>query len=65
MGLRLVIDGESYIGEIPDGLDVLHHCDNPACVRPDHLFLGTKSDNITDSVRKGRHRNGVSMGVSR
>ena len=39
---------------------VLHHCDNPACVRPDHLFPGTRTDNSNDKVRKGRAR-GASM----
>lgn len=42
-------------GEIPDGKCILHLCDNPACVRPDHLFLGTKSDNNTDRANKGRN----------
>ena len=41
-------------GPIPDGLDVLHSCDNPPCVRPDHLFLGTQLDNIADREAKGR-----------
>lgn len=47
---------EMAYGPIPHGLFVCHHCDNPACVRPDHLFVGTNNDNIQDSVRKGRRR---------
>ena len=43
-------------GEIPKGLCVLHHCDVPACVRPDHLFIGSQADNVLDCIKKGRHR---------
>jgi hypothetical protein len=41
-------------GEIPTGLQVLHHCDNPPCINPDHLFLGTNTDNVHDCIAKGR-----------
>lgn len=45
---------EEANGPIPDGMFVLHHCDNPACYEPTHLFLGTHQDNMADMAAKGR-----------
>jgi len=54
-------------GEIPDGLLVCHHCDNPKCCNPSHLFLGTVKDNYEDMVNKGREivLRGINHGMAK
>ncbi len=61
---RFKIDGKLYsphrlvyewkYGKIPKDMMICHHCDNPSCVKLEHLFLGTRSDNMKDAYRKGR-----------
>ncbi len=54
---------EVFRGLIPDGMYVLHRCDNPRCIRPEHLFLGDQQMNMDDKAAKKRHRYGVSRGI--
>lgn len=56
---------ELFYGPVPDGLHVLHQCDNPPCVAPCHLFVGTNADNMADMIAKGRQSRGESHGFAR
>lgn len=56
------VSWEESNGSIPSGLKVLHTCDVPLCVNPEHLFLGTSKDNTQDMVQKGRSAKGEKQG---
>lgn len=56
MGLAHRFAFSTFVAPIPPSLCVLHDCDNPPCVRPDHLKLGTHADNVRDKIAKGRSR---------
>lgn len=63
LGLKLAyahrVSWQIHRGPIPTGLHVLHKCDNPACVNPDHLFLGSDDDNREDKLKKKRQPRGA------
>ncbi len=59
------ISWELHNGSIPDGLYVLHKCDNRICINPKHLFLGTNQENMTDRNLKGRQARGEKIGIAK
>lgn len=53
---------EAFKGDVPPDKVVMHSCDNPSCVNPEHLSVGSKTDNNRDAVRKNRHAHGEKNG---
>jgi hypothetical protein len=64
-GAWTLVNGSIPKGEGHHGTCVLHRCDNRACVRPDHLFLGSNADNVRDMTKKGRVARGEASGRSK
>jgi HNH endonuclease len=56
---------EILVGSIPKGKKLLHRCDTPCCVNPDHMFVGTTADNVADCRAKGRHAHGTRHGMNK
>jgi len=54
-----------YVGPIPEGLCILHSCDNPSCVNPAHLSPGTRTKNLADMTRRGRRARGAKHGMAK
>jgi hypothetical protein len=54
---------QKYKGKISDDMCVCHKCDNPRCINPNHLFIGTQKDNMADMIKKGRQSTGKKHGL--